>query len=125
MRRIKDYGDYLFYSIYSSIKAIEGGYSSQTNSWRMMFASNIISLLFLLNLVAFLQINFSLEVTIAMWLVLCAFSYLIFGYRKRYLTIAKRFAQDRNRPRYAGVFSILFVIVTIVHFVMRNPLTKS
>ena len=121
MRIIKDCIDYLFYSVYSSIKAIEGGYPSQTNSWRMMFASNIIALLFLLNLVAFVQINFSTEVTIILWVVLSVVNYLIFGYQKRYLTIVERFTQEKNKPKYGDFFSFLFVIVTITHFVIRNP----
>lgn len=121
MSNLREYIDYAFFTIYNFIQNIEGGYASQTDSRRALLVIYLFALLVVLNLVAFLQVNFSTEITILFWVICSVLFYLVYYYKQRYLKIIKKYRNAMDPPPAGSIITIIFILGSIVHFILRNP----
>ena len=110
MNAFRNYIDYAFFSIYELIGNIQQGYPSETKMRRALLS--IYTLALAIDLIAFGTFNNDQqkEYILPVWFVIAGLLYLIFGYKKRYLEMEKRYSNDNNRPLYGGPITIIFLV---------------
>lgn len=75
----------------------------------------------LLDIVSIFQISLNNATFITAWLILVAVFYFLFYFKKRYLSIVEKFSERKNSTLLGGSLVLAFVIISIAHFILRNP----
>ncbi len=114
--------DFFFYTIYNFLKQIQGVYPSQTDSRRALLAIYLIALFVLMNIVSIFQLTLTLELLILSWVILSVVLYFVFIFKRRYILISSIFTENWEKRSVHQVSVLLFVVLTIVLFIVRNPL---
>lgn len=105
-----NYLDYFFYKFYKSVLfGKEANNLNHINAFlglAAMVVFNIISVMFLFNFKASLEII--IKITLSAFLI----SYFLFIYRKRYLTIINKFNEHDPYPILGKVIFITYVVIS-------------
>lgn len=123
MRKALEYIHSIFYHIYSFLKNVEGGYASQTESRRALLTIYILGLCLTLIVIAAFQLITSTVNVVIIFAIISSILYFAFVLNDRFKKIDIKFSETKNQPKGSGLVTILFIISSIVFFVLNNPNT--